>query len=163
MKNMILIECFRRATGLNPNHPENKNGYHHFSFIVQKNQILGYGVNRSTGSNPTFDNNKIPKYDNFGFLNSNSISRTLITGYKPYQKLHSESVAYFKIRGLLNHRFKFEVVNIRLNKNSELKISRPCECCIRFLYGLGCSTVWFSTGLIEYKWAKLPLNEDALI
>jgi len=133
MKNNILEDCLRQSIKLNYKHPEKHNGYHHFSFIIQNNTILGHGFNRGGGAKP-------------------------LIGYKSHQKLHSENTVYFKVKGILENRKSFEMINIRLTKQNELRISRPCECCISFLFGLGCSCVFFTTGLVEYQWAKINLH-----
>jgi hypothetical protein len=128
MKKSILDECLRIAIRLNPTHPE-WSAYHHFSFIIQNNSIIEHATNRGGGVKP-------------------------LIGYAKHQKLHSENRVFFKAKGLLNKNKSFDVVNIRLSKKDELKISRPCKCCISFLKFLGCSTVWFTT---ELGFAKLRL------
>jgi len=133
MKTQILTDCLRQAFKLNPRHPEVKNGYHHFSFIIQGNQILGHGYNRGGGCKPLY-------------------------GYKPHQKLHSENTAYFKVKGILSNRDSFEMVNIRLTKAGESRINKPCVCCLNFLNGLGCSVVWFTTGCNSYPWARINVK-----
>jgi hypothetical protein len=132
MKNSILENCLRQSLKLNQNHPEKNNGYHHFSFLIQNNQILGYGYNRTEKCKPLY-------------------------GYKKYQSLHSENTVYFKCKGLLQQRKSFELVNIRLSKKNILKISKPCNCCLKFLNGLGCNNVWFTTGSDLLKWGKIKL------
>ena len=93
----------------------------HWSFIVQKNKLMGYGKNRQ---GKTF-------YSNFG--------------YSIQSKIHSEHDVYKKVKGLLNQRESFELINIRLNKRNHLRLSKPCVCCIRFLQFVGCNNVYFST------------------
>lgn len=95
--------------------------YHHISFIVQGNKILEYGFNRSGEPIPGFGYNK-----DFG-------------------KIHSETDAYRKAKGLLDTSKHFDVVNIRLNKASFFKLSKPCRCCYHFLSAVGCRNVYFST------------------
>ena len=119
MKRSLLNECLRIAIRINPKHPE-YNYYHHFSFVIQNNQIMEWGTNRGEGATP-------------------------LIGYPEYSKLHSEARAYFKARGLLERGKNFEVINIRLNKRGDVRISRPCKCCSSFLKFLGCRTVWFTT------------------
>lgn len=123
MKKRILLECLRMAKQHVPNHPE-WDAFKHYSFIVQRNIIVEWGVNRTAEP---------------------------LIGYPHYGKLHSECDAYFKARGLLNDG-PFKVVNLRLNKTKDLRMSRPCACCQNFLKRLGCTEVWFST---DSAWAKL--------
>jgi len=130
MKNSILNECLNKALKLNPRHPE-MSCYHHFSFIVQGNKIIEWATNRGNGAKP-------------------------LIGYGSWQKLHSENCAYFRAKGLLDKHKSFDTVNIRLTKNGDLKLSRPCRCCVAFLRFLGCKTVWFTT---ELGFAKLHINK----
>lgn len=127
MKKSLLDECARLSLVHMPKHPQH-NCYRHYSFIIQRNQIVEWGVNRS--------------------------SEPLI-GYPKYGKLHSECSAYFKARGIMEQNKEFEVVNIRLSANGGLKISKPCPCCQNFLSKFGCRGVWFST---EAGFAKIILD-----
>lgn len=100
-------------------HPE-WGHYHHFSFVIQKGQLVEWATNRTASP--------LKKY-----------------GYPVHGKLHSESEAYRKARGLLDKKKSFDVVNIRLSKKNVLRLSRPCKCCVRFLQTVGCRSVMFST------------------
>jgi len=101
-----------------------RNGRHnhfiHYSFIIQFNQVIEWGINKKTEPLKKF-------------------------GYADHMMLHSENTAYKKAKGLLDKTEPFEVLNIRLNSNGDLKISKPCQCCVSFLKHLGCSKVWYST------------------
>ncbi len=120
MRKRILRECLRIARAkCNPNHPQ-YGCYIHFSFIVQDNKIIEYGVNREGTPLEGF-------------------------GYPEFGKIHSENDAYRKAKGVLNNQKSFEVVNIRLNKQGETRLSKPCECCYAFLGVVGCRDVYFST------------------
>ena len=68
------------------------------------------------------------------------------------QYIHAEMTAYKKAKGLLNKK-KFSCVNIRLGKDAETKLSKPCHCCISWLCNVGCVEVWYSVK--EDKWEKL--------
>jgi hypothetical protein len=120
MKRKLLTKCFEIALEYNnPNNHPQWDCYKHFSFIIQDNKIITWGTNKA-GTSWTF------------------------LGYKPYQKIHSEPVAYFRAKNFLQKR-AFEVVNIRLSKSGELKIAAPCQCCATFLKSLGCTKIWFTT------------------
>lgn len=120
MKPKILKECTEIAlANNNPSHDQ-WDCYKHYSFIVQENKIVSWGTNKR-GSPLTF------------------------LGYQPHQKIHVETVAYFKADRLLKKNIPFEVVNIRLGKNNMIKISAPCKCCSNFLKNLGCKRIWFTT------------------
>ena len=131
MKNNILDECMRKAIRLNPYHPEQKSGYHHFSFIVQDHKVLGYGENHG------------------GFIMNPKIQM-----FASYQKTHSEVAVWFKVKGLLNRMKSFELVNIRLNKDNGIKMSKPCKCCWNFMKSLGCKSFWFTT---DIGWGRISL------
>jgi len=60
-------------------------------------------------------------------------------------KIHSEIAAYRKAKGILTKNEPFEIVNIRLNKNKELRLSKPCICCFEIMKELGCSKFYFSS------------------
>jgi len=113
----ILDECLRIAKAHNYKHTQ-VDGYRHYSFIIQRNQIVEWGINQDGPGLP---------------------------GYKPYQKRHSESVAYFLARGIMNKHITFDLVNVRLSKRHTLKLSKPCSCCLAWLNKLGCNKIYFTT------------------
>ena len=121
MKNSIITACLSVAKKHNTPelHPQ-WNNYSHFSFFVQDSKILAWGTNK--------------------------IGPPLVLlGYKSTSKIHSEIMAFRKAKSKLEYKKSFEIVNIRLNRNNELRMSKPCPCCMRFLKELGCSSVTFST------------------
>lgn len=119
MKRRLLGDCVQDAIQSMNKHPDRK-GYLHFSYIVQNNSIIGKGYNRK--SNP-------------------------LPGYPSYGKLHSEPDAYAQCKGLLQKNQPWSMINVRLSKLGELKISKPCICCHSFLKRLECKEVWFTTPL----------------
>ncbi len=128
----IINECIKIA--IQNNNPDNHPEYYsfkHFSFVVQNNRILACGFNK-TG----------PPINGFGYLKP------------PYGKIHSENDVYKKAHLIINKRKPFSVVNIRLIKNNEIRISKPCKCCMSFLKVVGCKEVYFST---ESGFARLVL------
>ena len=96
----------------------------HFSFIVQRRQIVEWGCNML---------HEPPIH--MGYVQR-------INGADP--KLHSELVAYKKAKGLLKDK-KFVLINIRLNKKGEIRLSKPCVCCHEILSSLGCVLFYYST------------------
>lgn len=127
MKRKILYECLEIARRNNTpeKHPQ-WGFYHHFSFIISDNKILEWGTNRS--SQPL-----------------------TYLGYDSYTKMHSETDAYFKAKGLMRKKQQtFEVVNIRLNKSNRIKMSNPCKCCFTFLKNMGCKKIWFTTNIDSF-------------
>lgn len=128
MKKRLLKECLRLAIAKNTPelHPQFGN-YHHFCFVIQNNKIIEYGTNMP-GTPPKF------------------------AGYAGVCKIHAEFMAFKRAKGLLNKDYNFEAVNIRLNKQNELRMSSPCKCCYSFLTAEGCNKIWFTT---NYGWAQI--------
>jgi hypothetical protein len=122
MRKKIIKQCLHLARAKNnpESHPE-YNNFHHFSFIVQNNKILEMGFNR-----------KGPPLEGFGYS-------------KEFGKIHSENDVYRKTKGIIDHSKPFDIVNIRLNKRGQLRLSKPCSCCANFLRVVGCRHVYFST------------------
>lgn len=122
MRKRIIKQCLSLArTKNNPDsHPEWGN-FHHFSFIIQNNKILEMGFNR-----------KGPPLEGFGYS-------------QEFGKIHSENDVYRKAKGIIDHSKAFDVVNIRLNKRDQLRLSKPCSCCSNFLGVVGCRHIYFST------------------
>lgn len=77
-------------------------------------------------------NRKGPPIEGFGYS-------------KSFGKIHSENDVYRKAKGLLDPQKPFDIVNIRLNKSGDSRISKPCPCCSAFLETVGCRNVYFST------------------
>lgn len=123
MKKTILEEAKNIAISKIENHPEYDN-YIHYTFIVKNNKLLGYGCNMR-GEPPV----------TFGY-------HERLNGGRP--KLHSEFVAYKKMKGLLKGE-AFEIINIRLNRKGEMKLSAPCNCCMNFLKETDCKNIYYST------------------
>jgi tRNA(Arg) A34 adenosine deaminase TadA len=124
MKKKILDNCLKIAVKNNHKHPDYK-GYHHFTFIVQSDKLIEWGANRKSQA--------------MTFL-----------GYKKHTKRHSEVDAFLKAKGLLDKNKCFEVVNVRLSKQNEIRISSPCSCCSQFLKNIGCKKIWFTTDMGEF-------------
>lgn len=124
MKQRIFIDALRVAKSKRVNHSQGS--YAHYSFIVQNNCIIGYGVNMD--GDPLI---------HWGYK-SNKSDPT----YSP--KIHSEINAYRKLKGLLDKNKSFEIINIRLNKLGELRNSKPCQCCSELLADLGCKKIHYS-------------------
>ena len=126
MKKGLLKEALAIARRKQPSHPE-KDRFCHYSFVVQGNQIVEYGWNHSGQ----------PKIHH-GYNRQNRGQ-----GFKP--KTHAESAAYYKAKGLLDKEEPFDIINVRLSKQGELRNSRPCSWCAEFLTALGCRYFYFSS------------------
>lgn len=123
MRRNILNECLRIAKQKNRSgiHPLYNISNCHFSFVIQFNSIVEMGMNRRTEPLRYYCKNK------------NAKGR------------HSEVDAYRKAKGILDHDNLFEIINIRLNKRDETRISKPCSFCHDFLKAVGCRMVYYST------------------
>jgi len=130
MTTKILAECLRKALRGLPEH--NQFIHHpHTTFVVQDNKIIEWGENR-TGDPPIY----------FGYFKRSEAP-----------KLHAELVAYRRARGILASG-GFDLVNVLLNKQGEIKNSAPCEVCQAWLREMGCRSVWFTT---PSGWGKVTL------
>lgn len=125
MKKSILYETLRISKQNVENHPYHGRKYH-YSYIISKNTILGWSTNK---------NFSLPKH--FGY-DSRIDNNTAF--------MHSEIAAWYKTKGLLQGR-KFQLINIRINKSGELRISRPCVCCHTILNKLGCNKFYYSSNI----------------
>ena len=134
MKKTLL----RRALGLALSQAEKHTAaqkYAHWSFIVQSNKIVDWGTNQNVIP-PIYLGYSKSKDDDF------------------IPKTHAEFAAWKKAKGLLDDK-PFEVINIRLNKRGEPKMSAPCKCCHGFLKVMGCSKVFYTT---ESGWSKALIS-----
>jgi tRNA(Arg) A34 adenosine deaminase TadA len=120
MKKQLLRDCLQRARIKNEKHPR-WGHMHHFTFVIQRAKILEYGVNR-VGPAP--------------------VGR----GYpREFSNIHSEVSAWRKASGLINPSYPIDIVNIRLNKQHVIRMSKPCDCCFGFLQALNCRAVYYTT------------------
>jgi tRNA(Arg) A34 adenosine deaminase TadA len=122
MKKALLNEAYRIALRNLETHPEYEH-YAHFSFIVKDNQIVEWATNNA---------HTPPKHYGYG---------SRIKGAKP--KTHSEIMAYKRARRIIG-RANFEVINIRLNRSKQLRLSKPCVCCDAIMKALGCTKIYYS-------------------
>ncbi len=123
MKLSLLRECVRISVEkTKPDlHPQ-FNYYPHYSFIIQRNQLVEWGENVSAPAMIKF-------------------------GYPTWSKQHSETIAFRRAKGIMDLGRPFEVINIRLNRLHESRNSCPCIPCQNFLAILGCSAVYYSTNI----------------
>ena len=136
MKSGLLDEAIRVATSKGKKHPMFRRGYKLFSFVIEKNKMLGYGMN-----------------------NRDSIVK-IHYGYDKRQKgwgnfvaaEHAEISAWRRCRGLIEN--SFELINVRLMDNGNIGMSCPCPCCKDWVKANGCTAIHFTTGV---GWAKISL------
>jgi hypothetical protein len=119
----VLLECLRRSLANSSKHGQYRN-YMHYSYAIVGNAIWATGVNKSTTP---------PKH--FGYNNR-----------VPDPKVHSELDAYMKLRKMTSiQNTEWELVNVRVNRSGEFKMSKPCEVCQSWLKTLGCVRVTYTT------------------
>jgi tRNA(Arg) A34 adenosine deaminase TadA len=123
VKKSLLEEAYRIAIKNLENHPEYEH-YAHFSFVVRGNQIIEWATNNA---------HTPPKHFGYG---------ARIKGAKP--KTHSEIMAYKRARRLIG-RSNFELINIRLNRSRQMRMSKPCVCCHDIMTALGCTKFYYSS------------------
>lgn len=122
IRSRTLSACVERAADVISRgaHPRQSKGYLHFTFLVWDGEIQKIGMN--------------------------SNAQSLAVDIKDYQGLHSEIAATRNLRGVLSElRTGFDAVNIRMNRRCQLRMSKPCACCHKWLKSLGCRYVAYST------------------
>ena len=117
MKKSILYDCLMQANDYKNRHV---NQFKHFTFIVQRNKIIGWGKNQAT-------------------LHSR------VPGYPEYSWIHSEAAALKRAHMNTKSQESFSVINIRINRFGELRCSKPCQCCEFYLRLFGCKEVYYTT------------------
>jgi hypothetical protein len=118
MKSKIFREVLRIALLKLPNHPffTIKDGKLHFSFVVLENSIISIGTNQ-LGSRKT--------------------------GWPEHSSIHSEYVALKHAKRILNvENGRFDIINIRMNRNGELRNSKPCKSCLAYLCKNGVGKIY---------------------
>jgi hypothetical protein len=128
MKKSLLAYALNVAKEKLPLHPQLEY-FPHYTFIVQNNHIVDWATNLS--QNPPV---------HYGYKNN-----SLDPDYRP--KVHSEIAAYKKAKGIMDKNQGFEIINIRLNKHKEIRLSKPCFCCFEILCELGCQKFYYSSEL----------------
>jgi hypothetical protein len=126
MKKSILDEALAISRRNKSKHPELEH-FLHYSFIIQENKIVEFGLN-----------NKGVPHRHYGYHDRIKDHR-----YSP--KTHSEIAAYRKARGILDKRKNFQIVNVRINKAGDVRNSKPCSCCYAIMKALGCSRFFYSS------------------
>ncbi len=125
MKKSLLSDALQISLMKFKKHPEYER-YIHYSFIIQDNKIIEWGTNHKG----------IPA-KHYGYCKKNN-DPTFVP------KIHSEIDAFKKAKGILNKSKIFEIINIRLNKEGQIRSSKPCVCCYYLLKELGCKTFHFT-------------------
>src|ERR1035437_6390328 len=117
MKSQIINRCLQIAISANSEdkHPEFRH-FIHWSFLIQSNKLIGYATNRSAPP-------------------------LIARGYALHGKSHSETECWRKCKHRVDSSIAFELVNIRLSRQGEFRVSKPCPNCYKFLCSLGCTQI----------------------
>lgn len=129
MKKSLLSQILKECRDSLPNHPQFSH-FPHWTYFVRDNEILTVGLNRSLEPSKKYGYHDNPD-----------------PTFKP--KYHSELDALRKCnRGLHD----LDVVNVRLNKAGQLRLSLPCRTCRNLLALLDVRRVYFTT---EVGWGVI--------
>lgn len=126
MKKALLADCIRIAQDKLLDHPQYEH-FPHWSFGIWQGKIIATGINR--GHEPA----KL-----FGYHRPNFVP-----------KLHSELDCILKCRRSLRD---LDIVNVRLNRKGEARLSMPCRRCRELLSVMEIKNIYFTT---ESGWGKL--------
>ena len=102
--------------------------YKHFSFIVYENIIFSIGFNNTTKTHPLAH-----KY-----------------GHR-FASTHSEINALAKFPYAIRHLRKYDMVNIRLNKKGDIRLSKPCMPCQNLLVTFAIHNIYYSTNCENFE------------
>jgi deoxycytidylate deaminase len=94
----------------------------HYTFLLRRNAVMSIGWNRPFKTHPL----------------------AARFGYK-FNSIHSELNAITKYDGRITDLSRFTLVNVRLDKAGDVRMSRPCETCQLMLAAFGVSEVWYTT------------------
>lgn len=97
------------------------NNYKHFSFIIKRNRIISLGWNLQK------------KTDTFAHKFK----------YK-HPFIHSELMAIKNFPYPPTELYKCKMINIRLNNNKQLRLSKPCKNCQNLLNFFELKEIWYS-------------------
>lgn len=127
MNKSILREALRYSRTKNSEelHAEWGN-YHHFSFLVWNNKILTWGTNKKDGCSH------------------------IKFGYPSRSKVHSEFEAVRKAKFWVDLTDSY-IINVRLNKLGESKLSAPCKSCKAYLKSQGIKNVYYTIDNDEFE------------
>ena len=105
-----------------------RNNIFHFAFGYNKNKLLEMGQNSPEKTNAK------------AWRLSQQFNTDII-----YPYFHAETDLVSKLWGRHYIDSRLKIVVIRLNKNGQLRQSKPCERCSKILKALDVNQVWWST------------------
>lgn len=108
----------------------------HYSFLIVDDRIHTWATNNRITPDKKWGYEKLRRWDD---------------AYVP--GTHSELGVIQKCFNFLKHEvYKWSIINIRLNRKRELRLSAPCFVCRGWLKVLGCEKIIFS---IENGWSEI--------
>ena len=115
------FDKFRRHARKNMHKNDDRCRYIHFSYIMKRNRIVVWGINKAWVTHPL-----AARYN-----------------YR-FDTIHSEIDALSKLK---RQRLKdeYDLVNIRLNQSGEVRLSRPCKICRTVLSQFNIKDIYYST------------------
>ncbi len=123
VRKSILSNILTKCRADLPGHPQYQH-FPHWTFLVKDNKIISSGVNRCVEPS---------RY--YGYHANNS---SLTFRPKWHAELDAIHRCNFNLRGC-------EVVNVRLNRSGEIRISFPCKICRTMIRVLNCKKVYYTT------------------
>lgn len=112
--------------------PQNRN--RHFSFIVRKNRVVSVGWNSFDNTHPI----------------------AVRCNYR-YGDVHSELSAVLRYRDGIDSLRRCILVNTRINRFGDFRISKPCDKCMLWIPLIGFREIWYTN--YHGKFQKLELQE----
>jgi tRNA(Arg) A34 adenosine deaminase TadA len=122
MRTETLVRVARSFIELTPHRCK------HFSFACKKNEVYAVGWNQPFKTHPL-----AKKF-----------------GYK-FNCIHSELHAILKLNVKPSELRKYTLVNVRLDKQGEVKMSKPCKVCQKLLGVFQFAEVYYSTNLGTFE------------
>jgi hypothetical protein len=99
----------------------------HFSFIVKRNKILSFGVNKGFKTTPL----------------------AVRFGWR-FDSIHSEVDAVKRFPYAPAELSGCKLYNLRINRSNELALARPCSGCLHFLSGFAWDKIMYSNSQGEF-------------
>lgn len=99
----------------------------HFSFLVKKNKIISIGWNRKNKTHPL----------------------TVKYGH-PYRTIHSEVAVIQNFPHSLTTLSNYSLINIRISREDNVTISKPCIYCQRLIRDFGIRNVFYTNEYGEF-------------
>jgi hypothetical protein len=115
----------------------------HYAFAIKKSKVVAIGKNNISDGSKT----------------ALQIGRSLnITKWKEYPYIHAECDAIYQIKDKYQQT-DIEIISVRINRNGEFRLAKPCPHCQKVMTILGYHNVWWSITCDDGS-GKLTLSND---